>query len=97
MIGAAWFFEASDRTWTGSDFASVQSPEAQRFFNYLCIAFGSDPASFKFLVDQNMLPVNAARSAAPASSTQLRVAFAQDRSCRTWTSTCSSGCSRRPG
>ena len=55
-------------TWTEPDFASEQSPEAQRFFNYLCIAFGSDPASFKFLIDQNLLPV-AARSAAPASST----------------------------
>jgi hypothetical protein len=35
MIGAAWFFDASERTWNESDFASEQSPEAQRFFNYL--------------------------------------------------------------
>ena len=34
-------FEWSNRTWTGSDFASVNSPEAQRFFNYVCIANGS--------------------------------------------------------
>ncbi len=61
MIGAAWFFDASERQWNQTDFASEQSPEAQRFFNYLCIAFGSDPASFKFLIDQNLLPVNRAR------------------------------------
>jgi hypothetical protein len=61
MIGAAWFFDASDRTWTGNDFASVESPEAQRLFNYLCIAYGSDPATFKFLLDQNLLPARRAQ------------------------------------
>jgi hypothetical protein len=61
MIGAAWFFDASDRTWTGADFASSQSTEAQRFYNYLCIAYGSDPATFKFLVDQNLLPARRAQ------------------------------------
>jgi len=61
MIGAAWYFDASERTWNESDFASEQSPEAQRFFNYLCIAFGSDPASFKFLIDQNLLPIRRAQ------------------------------------
>jgi hypothetical protein len=61
LIGAAWFFEVSDRTWTGSDFASVHAPEAQRFYNYLCIAFGYDPATFKFLVDQNILPARRAQ------------------------------------
>jgi Putative metallopeptidase len=61
MVGASWFFDASDRTWSETDFASEQSPEAQRFFNYLCIAFGADPASFKFLIDQNLLPVQRAQ------------------------------------
>jgi putative metallopeptidase DUF4344 len=46
MNGAAFFFEASDRTWTGSDFADVKSTEAQRFYNYLCIAYGSDQKAF---------------------------------------------------
>ena len=61
MIGAAWFFDASERQWNESDYASEQSPEAQRFFNYLCIAFGSDPASFKFLIAQNLLPARRAQ------------------------------------
>jgi hypothetical protein len=46
MNGAAFFFEASDRTWTGSDFSDVKSPEAQRFYNYLCIAYGSNQKAF---------------------------------------------------
>jgi hypothetical protein len=46
MNGAAFFFEASDRTWTGSDFADVKSTESQRFYNYLCIAYGSDQKAF---------------------------------------------------
>ncbi|MCC6888076.1 MAG: hypothetical protein IT536_06015 [Hyphomicrobiales bacterium] len=61
MIGASWFFDASERTWSETDLASEQSPEAQRFFNYLCIAYGSDPATFKFLIDQNLLPVRRAQ------------------------------------
>ena len=74
LIGAAWFFEASDRTWTGADFASVQSPEAQRFYNYLCIAFGSDQNTFKFLLDNNVLPVQRAQRCA-GEFFQLRAAF----------------------
>ena len=76
MIGAAWYFDASERTWNESDYASEQSPEAQRFFNYLCIAFGSDPASFKFLIDQNLLPIRRAQRCT-GEFYALRVAFAR--------------------
>jgi Putative metallopeptidase len=47
LTGTAHFFEASDHTWTGSDFSDVRSPEAQRFFNYLCLAHGG-PSSEAF-------------------------------------------------
>src|SRR5262249_5163307 len=40
--GTTDFFQLSGKTWTGSDFASVSSPEAQRYFNYLCMAYGGD-------------------------------------------------------
>jgi hypothetical protein len=50
MNGAAFLFEASDRTWTGSDFSDVKSTEAQRFYNYLCIAYGSDQKAFSDFV-----------------------------------------------
>jgi hypothetical protein len=64
LIGAAWYFEASDRVWSQTDFASVYSPEAQRFYNYLCIAYGADPATFRFLIDGNVLPRDRARRCA---------------------------------
>ena len=76
MIGAAWYFDASERAWNESDFASEQSPEAQRFFNYLCIAFGSDPSSFKFLIDQNQLPIRRAQRCT-GEFYALRLAFAK--------------------
>jgi Putative metallopeptidase len=51
LNGAAFFFEASDRTWTGSDFADTRGTEAQRFYNYLCIAYGGDPKAFRDFVE----------------------------------------------
>jgi hypothetical protein len=50
ITATALFFKLSGQTWTGSDFAAPESPEAQRFYNYLCIAFGGDQLSFRFLV-----------------------------------------------
>jgi hypothetical protein len=61
MTGAARFFEVSERQWTQADHASEQSPEAQRFFNYLCIAIGADPTTLKYLVDQNTMPLRRAQ------------------------------------
>lgn len=49
IIGTARFFEYSKHAWTGGDFAEEESPEAQRFYNYLCIAYGGDPITFSFL------------------------------------------------
>jgi hypothetical protein len=49
IIGTAKFFEYSNHAWTGVDFADEGSPEAQRFYNYLCIAYGSDRRTFNFL------------------------------------------------
>jgi hypothetical protein len=59
ITGTARFFTASEKTWTGSAFADVNSPEEQRFYNYLCIAFGGAPTSFAFLVeaDENNTPI----------------------------------------
>jgi hypothetical protein len=46
IVGSAEFFLASSRTWTGSEFAATVSPEAQRFYNFLCIAYGGDKIDF---------------------------------------------------
>jgi hypothetical protein len=51
LNGAAFFFEASDRTWTGSDFSDTRESEAQRFYNYLCVAYGADPKTFSDFVE----------------------------------------------
>jgi hypothetical protein len=59
ITGTARFFAASEKTWTGSAFADASSPEEQRFYNYLCIAFGGAPKSFEFVVetDENNAPI----------------------------------------
>jgi hypothetical protein len=76
MLGAARFFEVSERQWTQTDFASDLAPEAQRFYNYLCIAIGADPTTFKYLVDQNTMPVRRAQRC-QGEFLQLRQAFVQ--------------------
>ena len=79
ILGAATFFQLSGRSWTGSDLADRNAPEAQRFFNFLCMAYGASPKSFEFLVvpgadGQPMLPENrAVRCAAEYAS--VRKAF----------------------
>jgi hypothetical protein len=50
LNGAAYFFEASDQTWTGSGFSDERGTDAQRFYNYLCIAYGGDPQAFSDFV-----------------------------------------------
>jgi hypothetical protein len=69
IVGTAVFFELSGRTWTGSEFADLRSPEAQRYFNYLCIAYGGAPKTFEFLVKpegdaKRILPDDRARRCA---------------------------------
>jgi hypothetical protein len=79
VTATARFFDATKRTWTGSAFASADSPEEQRFYNYLCIAYGGSPYSFRFLVasgqNQNpILPIPRARRCA-GEYAQVRQAF----------------------
>ena len=46
MVGSAEFFLVSRKTWTGVAFANTRSPDAQRFYNFLCIAYGGDSQDF---------------------------------------------------
>jgi hypothetical protein len=49
IIGTVELFEYSantGKTWTGSDFADTGSPDAQRYYNYLCIGAAADPLNF---------------------------------------------------
>jgi hypothetical protein len=50
IMGTAIFFKESGKTWTGSQFADASAPEAQRFYNYLCMAYGSEPKTFSSFV-----------------------------------------------
>jgi putative metallopeptidase DUF4344 len=79
ILGTAEFFRLSGRTWTGSEFAEVSSPEAQRFFNYLCIALGGAPKTFDFLVnpkeqEEQLLPDRRAERC-QGEFEQVRMAF----------------------
>jgi len=56
ILGSALFFNWSARSWTGKDFASTEAPEAQRFYNFLCIAYGGDPIAFANLKTNGALP-----------------------------------------
>jgi hypothetical protein len=80
IVGAATFFQNSGKTWTGSQFASVNSPEAQRFYNFLCMAYGSDPVRFGYLADpedKNKEPIIPRNRAVRCNDeyTQVRSAF----------------------
>lgn len=79
ILGTAEFFRLSGRTWNGSEFAEVNSPEAQRFYNYLCIALGGAPKSFDFLVNpkdknEQLLPDRRAERC-QGEYEQVRMAF----------------------
>jgi len=79
ILGTAAFFRLSGHTWTGSEFAEVNSPEAQRFYNYLCIALGGAPKSFEFLVNpkdknEQLLPDRRAERC-QGEFEQVRMAF----------------------
>ena len=79
ILGTATFFKLSGKTWTGNAFADVNSPDAQRFFNYLCIAVGGAPKTFDFLVnpkenEEQILPDRRAQRC-PGEYEQVRMAF----------------------
>jgi hypothetical protein len=52
----AQIFQWSNKAWSGKDFAATDSPEAQRFYNYLCVAYAAAPFKFSYLVRGGMLP-----------------------------------------
>ncbi len=58
LSGAAWMYhrDASGRKLDESDFADVHGLDVQRFYNVLCMAYGSDPDFFGFVVANGRLP-----------------------------------------
>jgi hypothetical protein len=51
IAGTAWFLAQRGFFGTGYFTDAVRPVEAQRFYNYLCVAYGGWPAKFSFLVD----------------------------------------------
>jgi hypothetical protein len=59
IYGSTALFKAlatAQKTWTGSDFADTASPDAQRYYNYLCIAAGADPGLFGGVLTDGTIP-----------------------------------------
>jgi len=64
--GAAWMYlhDSKGRMPDESDFADVHGLDSQRFYNVLCMAYGSNPASFKGMVEKGYLPKERAEGCA---------------------------------
>ncbi|WP_248354606.1 DUF4344 domain-containing metallopeptidase [Anaeromyxobacter oryzae] len=63
LTGAAWMYrhDAASRAPDESDFSDVHGLDAQRHYNVLCMAYGSDAESYRGLVDRGYLPKNRAQ------------------------------------
>ena len=46
----------TDRQFAGTAFADEHGTPRQRYYNYLCLAYGADPAAFQDFVDKGLLP-----------------------------------------
>jgi len=66
LSGAAWMYlhDSKGRMPDDSDFADVHGLDAQRFYNVLCMAHGSNPDSFKGMVEKGYLPKDRAETCA---------------------------------
>jgi hypothetical protein len=76
LMGSAWFLAQRGLWGTGFFSDTVRQSEAQRFYNYLCIAYGARPSRYRFLVNSANLPENRAKYC-PRVYLQLRSSFRQ--------------------
>ena len=70
--GSAWKWANQD--WSNPAFHEVHSTPQQRFYNFLCMAYGGDPDTFKQFVDVGWLPKWRAPLCA-AEYQQVKLAF----------------------
>jgi Putative metallopeptidase len=54
--GAAYTYLVSKNPRTRTEFADEHGAPAQRFFNYMCLAYGGEPDAFREYVDRSVLP-----------------------------------------
>jgi len=64
--GAAYMYlhDSKGRMPDDSDFADVHGLDSQRFYNVLCMAYGSNPASYQGMVAKGYLPKERAEGCA---------------------------------
>ena len=74
--GAAFTYLNPKNPRTRTEFADEHGTNAQRFFNYVCLAYGGDPDTFQSYVDSGVLP-KARASGCSREYLQVRRAFAK--------------------
>jgi hypothetical protein len=62
ISGTAYTYQqqAKQSNWSRTTFADEHETDEQRFYNYLCLAYGAQPATFQRFVDSNILPAKRA-------------------------------------
>ena len=60
ILGTAWYLKATN-TLFEIDPSDIHSPTLQRFYNYLCIAYGADKKEYQGLIKAGLLPERRAR------------------------------------
>ena len=62
ISGTAYTYQqqALQSHWSRTSFADEHETDQQRFYNYLCLAYGAQPATFQRFVDSNLLPAKRA-------------------------------------
>jgi hypothetical protein len=61
ILGSAWYLAQRGMLGTGFFSDAARPLEAQRFYNYLCFAYGAQPKTYEFLVNGFNLPPDRAR------------------------------------
>jgi hypothetical protein len=61
ILGSAWYLAQRGMLGTGFFSDAARPLEAQRFYNYLCFAYGAQPNQYGFLVNGFNLPAERAR------------------------------------
>jgi phosphoserine phosphatase len=78
LAGAAWMYAhgAAGRKPDESDFSDVHALDSQRYYNVLCLAYGSDPKEYAAAAGEHRLPADRAEGCADEFK-QVQVAVQQ--------------------
>jgi hypothetical protein len=74
ISGAAYMWMAKDKKMTRTAYSDEHGSDLQRHYNFLCLGYGGDPATFQDFVDKGALPPERAKNCAHEYQ-QVRNAF----------------------